>query len=171
MKLISDKWHALTTPLSQGRAEGGCDHLLFMPMGAWRGMRCRSFPSGHCCTKNPARATWDGQAPSTHIQSKTETALKNLHVKWKAGNSYSIYPWCKVLETENSCETPTRRPADMAVVCQVAHRLAEHGHISAMSPWVGQSLRTDLPHLCFKIGTLKCLWHLGDDSPRGKIIN
>lgn len=118
-------------------------------------------PVGTAVQKNPAWATWDSQAPPTHIQSRTETPLKNLHVKWKAGNSQSLYSQCKVSETENSCDTPTIRLADMAMVCQVAHRLAEHGHIAAMSPCVGQSLRTDLPHLCFKRGTPKCLWHLG----------
>lgn len=121
----------------------------------------KRFPSGHCRTKNPSWATWDAQAPSTHIQSKTEAALRKPHVTWKAGNSHSLYPWCKVFETESSCETPTIGLADMAVLWQVAHRLAERGYISAMSPWAGQSLRTDLPHLCSKTGTPKCLWHLG----------
>lgn len=71
-------------------------------------------PVGTAIQKSSAWATWDGQALSTHTQSRTETALKNLHVKEKADNCHSLYSWCKIFEREHSCKTPTARLADVA---------------------------------------------------------
>lgn len=82
-----------------------------MLMRVGRAIRCRYFPSGG--GKSWAWATWNGQALSTHSQSRTETALKNLHVRWKADNYHSLYPWYKVFGREHSCKAPTVRLADM----------------------------------------------------------
>lgn len=127
-------------------------------------------PVGTTIQKNSAWATWDGQALSTHIQSRTETALKNLHVKWKADNSHSLYSWCKDFGRENSCKTPTARLADAArqVVCQDAHRVAEHGQNITMSPCVGQ--RPGSPMLSNRLtGMPLDIWR--NDSSQGKIMN
>lgn len=64
--------------------------------------------------KSSAWATWDGQALYNLIQSRTETTLKNLHMRQKAANYHCLYSWCKVFEREHSCKTPTVRLADTA---------------------------------------------------------
>lgn len=130
--------------------------------GSMKRHEMQASPQWHCCTKNPSLSHMRQSGTSySHSKQNRNTSEKSAR-EVKAGNSHSLYSQCKVFETENSCDTPTIRLADMAMVCQVAHRLAEHGHNAAMSPCVGQSLRTDLPHLCFnKRGTPKCLWHLG----------